>query len=89
MYVLLIQLPSIDALRAWYGYANHSDIRETVYSKLVSKVEQIYQQIKDNEDGLIAKHFEEIEQEIWNSGRLRRMDYIFNKKITDIQPFKL
>jgi len=87
-YVLLIQLPSIDDLREWYRYEQHSDIREAVYSKLVDTVADIYSVIKDDEEKM-ATEFQNIEKEVWESRRLRRMDFIFNKRLSDIPPFKI
>ena len=86
--VLLIKLPSIDDLRAWYLYESHSDIRKAVYSKLVGKVDDIYATLKGNEKNMTQK-YQSIEELVWDSRKLRRMDFIFNKKLKDISPFKI
>lgn len=86
--MLLIMLPSISDLREWYEYDKHSDIRKEVYIKLMSSLAKLFKVIDDDAGAGQAK-FEEIEEKLYKSHRLRRMDFVFNKKLSDIVPFAL
>lgn len=87
-YLLMIQLPSLDDLREWYRYGPHSDIRRKVYSQILESVKIVYEEIRCGSN-LAASEFQKIEEMIWDSRRLKRMDFIFNKKISDVQPFRI
>jgi len=81
-YMLKIDLPSIDDLKAWYAWGPHSEIRRDIYSSLHHEVVTIYELLDKAE----AK-FDEVEHKIKESGYLKRMDFIYNKKLDAIEPF--
>jgi hypothetical protein len=88
-YALVIRLPSLDDLRAWYQFEDHSTIRREVYCKLMGSIEAAYVKL----NGLLAldraRCFDQIEGEIINSGYLRRMDFISSKPAQKVSRFKI
>ncbi len=81
-YMLKIDLPSIDDLKAWYSWGPHSEIRRDIYSSLHNEVVAIYHLLDNSE----AK-FDDVEHKIKESGYIKRMDFIYNKKLDAIEPF--
>nr|VFK49455.1 MAG: hypothetical protein BECKTC1821D_GA0114238_10783 [Candidatus Kentron sp. TC] len=87
-YVLFIQFPSISDLREWYSNEGHSGVREAIYKKLVEATIELYALLEEQEEkGAVI--FEKIEGEVWKSGKFRRMDFVYNKRLTDISPFPI
>ncbi len=81
-YILKIDLPSIDDLAEWYSWKPHSDIRREIYCKLIEQIKEVYEKLEKAE-----VKFDSAEDMIEKSGHLKRMDFIYNKKLEDIEPF--
>lgn len=74
-HLMILDLPSIEDLRKYYKNLSHSDVRRDVYTKLVDGAEEIYKQLPDLSVPVMAERFEELEETVRKSGKLRRMDF--------------